>query len=83
MANANKVTISDAEIGSCLRDERKFLRLRQEAVAKQLGVTRQVLSYIETGIRPIRATELAILCNLYRVTPNGILGFVNGVNGQR
>lgn len=71
-------TISDAEIGSRLRDERKFMQMRQEAVAKTLAVTRQVISQMETGERPIRARELAILCNLYRVTPNGILGFVYG-----
>lgn len=66
---------TDAQIGSLLKEERQFIQMRQQAVAKQLGVTRQVLSYIETGKRPIRATELATLCNLYRITPNGILGF--------
>ena len=67
--------MTDAEIGAALRDERKFLRIRQEAVAERLKVTRQVVSYMETGKRPVRASELIILCNLYRVTPNGILGF--------
>lgn len=70
-----RLKLSDKQIGEALREERKYLRLTQEAVAKRLGVTRQVLSYIETGIRPVRASELALLCNLYRVTPNGILGF--------
>lgn len=70
-----KPPYTDAQIGTFLKEERQFMQIRQETAAKQLGVTRQVLSYIETGKRPIKATELATLCNLYRVTPNGILGF--------
>ena len=69
--------LSDTEIGRRLRDARKFIRLRQQAVAEQLGVTRQVVSYIETGLRPLRATEPAILCNLYRVTPDEVLRIGN------
>lgn len=64
---------SNTAIGRRLRDARKFLRLRQETVAGRLGVTRQVVGSIETGSRPLRATELATLCNLYRVTPDSIL----------
>lgn len=64
---------ANAEIGQRLADARKFLRLRQETVAEQLCVTRQVISSIETGARPLKATELAVLCNLYRVTPDAIL----------
>lgn len=64
---------ANAEIGERLRDARKFLRLRQETVAQRLCVTRQVISAIETGTRPLKATELAVLCNLYRVTPDAIL----------
>jgi len=64
---------ANAEIGQRLADARKFLRLRQETVAKRLCVTRQVISAIETGARPLKATELGVLCNLYRVAPNEIL----------
>lgn len=65
--------MANADIGQRLADARKFLRLRQETVAKRLCVTRQVISAIETGVRPLKATELAVLCDLYRVTPDMIL----------
>jgi DNA-binding XRE family transcriptional regulator len=64
---------ANAEIGQRLADARKFLRLRQDCAASRLCVTRQVISAIETGTRPLKATELAVLCNLYRVTPDVIL----------
>lgn len=64
---------ANAEIGQRLAIARKYLRLRQETVAHRLSVTRQVISSIETGARPLKATELAVLCNLYRVTPDTIL----------
>jgi transcriptional regulator with XRE-family HTH domain len=65
--------LTDKEIGACLAEERKFMRLRQETVAEHLGMKRQTLSAIENGTRPVRATELAKLCNLYRVNPAGII----------
>ncbi len=64
---------SNAQIGQRLQAARRFLRLRQQTVAERLSVTRQVISAIETGQRPLKATELAVLCNLYRVSPSDIL----------
>jgi transcriptional regulator with XRE-family HTH domain len=64
---------SNSQIGQRLAEARRYLRLRQCTVAERLGITRQVISAIETGSRPLKATELATLCNLYRVTPNSIL----------
>ena len=67
--------LKNAEIGARLRDARKFLQLKQATVAERLGVSRQIVSYIENGQQPIKAQDLITLCNLYRVTPDHILGF--------
>src|SRR6266404_1344369 len=64
-----------AELGQYLQQARKHIRLSQTAVASQLGVTRQVVSVIESGKRPVTSAELQILCNLFRVYPNDLLGF--------
>lgn len=58
-----------------LRDARKFLRLRQQTVADYLGMKRQSYAAIEKGTRNLMALEVAHLCNLYRITPNKLLGF--------
>jgi transcriptional regulator with XRE-family HTH domain len=58
-----------------LRDARKFLRLRQQTVADYLGMKRQSYAAIEKGTRNLMALEMARLCNLYRLTPNELLGF--------
>lgn len=58
-----------------LRDARKFLRLRQQAVADHLGMKRQSYAAIEKGSRSLYVMEMVQLCNLYRITPNRLLGF--------
>jgi DNA-binding XRE family transcriptional regulator len=60
---------------SQLRDARKFLRLRQQTVAEHLGMKRQSYAAIENGLRDLYAMEIVQLCNLYRITPNRLLGF--------
>jgi Zn-dependent peptidase ImmA (M78 family)/DNA-binding XRE family transcriptional regulator len=64
-----------AELGRYLQQARKHVRLSQTAVATQLGVTRQVVSAFESGKRPVSSGELQVLCNLFRVYPNDLLGF--------
>lgn len=63
------------ELGRCLQTARKRLRLSQTAVANQLGVTRQVVSAYESGKRAVSADEVQLLCNLFRIYPNKLLGF--------
>lgn len=58
-----------------LREARKYLRLRQQTVADYLGMKRQSYAAIEKGTRNLMALEMVQLCNLYRITPNELLGF--------
>ncbi|HEX8072066.1 MAG TPA: XRE family transcriptional regulator [Pyrinomonadaceae bacterium] len=67
--------LTHAELGRCLQAARKRLRLSQTAVASQLKVTRQVVSAYESGKRAVSAPELQLLCNLFRLYPNDLLGF--------
>lgn len=67
--------LTHAELGRCLQVARKRLRLSQTAVANQLKVTRQVVSAYESGKRAVSAPELQLLCNLFRLYPNDLLGF--------
>lgn len=67
--------LTHAELGRCLQAARKRIRLSQTAVANQLKVTRQVVSAYESGKRAVSAPELQLLCNLFRLYPNDLLGF--------
>jgi Zn-dependent peptidase ImmA (M78 family)/transcriptional regulator with XRE-family HTH domain len=63
------------ELGCYLQQARKHLRLSQTAVAGHLGVARQGISAYESGKRSVSSHELQILCNLFRIYPNDLLGF--------
>lgn len=67
--------MNNDDLGRALQEERKYIRLSQTTVAKLLGVTRQVVSAYESGKREVSAKELQTLCNLFRVSPNDLLGF--------
>jgi Zn-dependent peptidase ImmA (M78 family)/transcriptional regulator with XRE-family HTH domain len=73
----------DEELGRCLQTARKRVRLSQTAVANQLGVTRQVVSAYESGKRGVSADELRLLCNLFRIYPNKLLGFDRSANRSK
>ncbi|HXM49591.1 MAG TPA: XRE family transcriptional regulator [Pyrinomonadaceae bacterium] len=62
------------QLGRSLQEARKWVRLSQTTVGQRLGVTRQVVSAYESGKRDISAIELYTLCNLFRLTPNELLG---------
>lgn len=67
--------LTSKELGRCLQEARKRVRLSQTAVASELKVTRQVVSAYESGKRSVSAEELQLLCNLFRVFPNDLFGF--------
>ena len=67
--------LTSSELGCYLQQARKHLRLSQTSVAGQLGVARQAISAYESGKRNVSSHELQILCNLFRVYPNELLGF--------
>lgn len=54
--------MSDPSTPEGLRQSREALRLTQDELATQLGVTRRSIIYMERGERPIeRRTVLAVL----------------------
>lgn len=69
------LTTEQQAVTQQLREARKFLRLRQQTVADYLGMKRQSYAAIENGLRGLTVMEMIQLCNLYRITPNRLLGF--------
>jgi transcriptional regulator with XRE-family HTH domain len=49
-----------------LKEAREYVGLRQDDVAKKLGIPRSALSNIEAGSRKVDAIELAQLAKLYQ-----------------
>jgi len=49
-----------------LKEAREYVGLKQEDVAKKLGIPRSALSNIEAGTRKVDAIELARLAKLYQ-----------------
>src|SRR2546430_4335255 len=53
-------------LGERLRVAREYVGLKQEEVAKQLGIPRSALSNVEAGQRKVDALELTRLAKLYQ-----------------
>jgi transcriptional regulator with XRE-family HTH domain len=53
-------------LGDRLRMAREYVGLKQEQVARHLGIPRSALSNIEAGQRKVDALELARLAKLYQ-----------------
>jgi transcriptional regulator with XRE-family HTH domain len=53
-------------LGERLKEAREYMGLKQEDVAKVLGIPRSALSNIEAGVRKVDAIELARLAKLYQ-----------------
>jgi transcriptional regulator with XRE-family HTH domain len=53
-------------LGERLKEAREYLGLKQDDVAKKLGIPRSALSNIEAGSRKVDAIELAQLAKLYQ-----------------
>lgn len=60
-------------IGGRLRVARRAIRLSQEDVASEVGVSQQTVANWETGRSPIDAVLLGNLCMLYGASPTQIL----------
>ena len=52
-------------IGKCLQSVRETTGFTQEQVAKYLDTKREIISYIETGARPVNTLMLRKLADLY------------------
>ena len=59
-------------LGSSVREHRKFLNLTQEKLAEIIGVDKNTINRIETGITFITSDNYAKLCNVFNVHP-GVL----------
>ena len=63
-----------SELAERVRAEREYLGLRQDQVAKVLGVSRAAISAIETGRRKVSGVELARLAKLFGTSSDRLLG---------
>ena len=63
----------DINMNERLKQVRKSLKLSQEFVAKQLGMTRTTIVAIEAGTRKVTTNELTMFSNLYGVTTDKLL----------
>jgi transcriptional regulator with XRE-family HTH domain len=53
-------------LGERLKEAREYVGLKQDDVAKKLGIPRSALSNVEAGTRKVDAIELAQLAKLYQ-----------------
>lgn len=53
-------------LGERLKEAREYVGLKQDDVAKKLGIPRSALSNVEAGARKVDAIELARLAKLYQ-----------------
>lgn len=63
----------DAALGAAIRRRREAVELRQQEVAGQAGMLNTVLSRIERGARPCRATELRDIAAVLGTTADALL----------
>lgn len=73
------------ELGSQLREARKYRGYSQEEIADYLNVSRSFVALVENGQRKIDSDQLQNLADLYNTTTDELTsGFEarNGKNGQ-
>lgn len=66
MSNERSTDTDRQVLGERLKEAREYVGLKQEDVAKKLGIPRSALSNIEAGSRKVDAIELARLAKLYQ-----------------
>jgi Zn-dependent peptidase ImmA (M78 family)/DNA-binding XRE family transcriptional regulator len=71
------------ELARRLREKRERLSLTQERVSQAMGVSREVLSYWETGTRAPSLKQLKDLAVLYRTSPAVLVGEVDAPDEER
>ncbi len=64
----------DAAVGERAEHIRNVLAMSQNEVARRLGVTRQTIANYESGRTPMRADIVRMLCEVYGVSPDWLLG---------
>lgn len=66
--------IDYAAIGQRIRALRRTVKLTQEELAQQAGISASFLGHIERGSRVLSVETLLALCNALSATPNELLG---------
>ena len=67
------------EMGKRIMVRRKSLRMTQEELSEELGVSTQMISNLELGKKAIRPENLAKVCSVLNLSPDFIL---TGANTQ-
>jgi len=62
-----------SDMNERLKQKRKYLKLSQEFVARQMNLSRPTISAIESGQRKVTAEELARFSKLYGVTAEELM----------
>jgi len=58
-----------------IREYRRISGMTQKDVAKNINVTQHQYSNLETGKSLLNSKQIIDLCNLFKCTPNDLLGF--------
>ncbi|MDR2655791.1 MAG: helix-turn-helix domain-containing protein [Oscillospiraceae bacterium] len=70
------------KIGENIRKHRKMLNLKQEDVAKHVGKSRNVVANWEAGINSPDVNTVEQLCELFKISPNDLFGWLDGGDGR-
>ncbi len=73
---------SREDLGTRLRDARKYCGFSQEEVARHLSVSRSAVSLMESGSRSVNAMELGRLARLYQRSMESLTGTVSSESGS-
>lgn len=70
----------DKKLGKTLRRIREEKRIPAQTMAERLGVTKQAVSYWETGARGLKATTLRDICAVLGVSMQYVYDRMESVN---
>lgn len=73
---------SREDLGTRLRDARKYCGFSQEEVARHLSVSRSAVSLMESGSRSVNAMELGRLARLYQRSMESLTGTASSESGS-
>lgn len=66
------------ELGWFLKNRRKtYLKLTQKEVAEQFNVVQSTISGIESGRHALSVEDIALICEIYNVTPAEIIAIAD------
>lgn len=65
----------DVRLGNKLKKLRDQVGLNQQHISTLLEIPRSALALIESGKRPLSIEEFDLICRIYRISPNEILGW--------